>query len=111
MDNLITKEEFYNKFDENKVLTDLKKCWDKNSFNFNIKPTREDFKQYLENSLIDLKMNNYIYVITCDETNNSPEIIDINKLKIRVDFKSYNYNVYYADYILPDAFEQLELKN
>jgi len=93
------------------VIKDLKTCWDNHILNLYTKQTYNDFKECVRNTLNRIGLEKYSFNVICDERNNSPEVLDSQKLRVAIGFCSLIYGSFYeTEYTLPDAFEQLELK-
>jgi len=93
------------------VIKDLKTCWDKHTLSLYTKKTYNDFDECVRNTLNRIGLGKYSFNVICDETNNPPEIIDSQKLRVIIRFCALTYGSFYeTEYTLPDAFEQLELK-
>jgi len=92
---------------ETKVLKDLEVCWVENACEFNDYQTRQKFIRCVENTLKTLQLNNYKHDIVCDEQNNTPEIINEEKIALKLIFKSHS-GYYERNYTLPDDFFKLQ---
>ena len=91
---------------EKQILKDLFECWTNNAFEL-YKLAYPIFKKCVENSLKRLGLSEYKHQIICDDTNNTEDIIEQQKLKISLHFR-HTQGYYHVDYILPDDFSKLQ---
>ena len=95
---------------EKEVLKDLEACWVENVFEFNNYQTHQKFIRCVENTLKRLQLNDYQHKTICDETNNSPDVMEQEKVAISLNFRSKS-GYYYRDYVLPDDFAKIQNQN
>ena len=93
------------------VIKDLKTCWDNHILNLYTKKLYNDFEECVRNTLNRIGLGKYSFNVICDERNNSPEVINNQKLRVTIIFNALIHASFYeTEYTLPDAFEQLEFK-
>lgn len=110
--DVFTDNDFANYLEncEKEVLKDLEACWVENTFEPNDYQTRRKFVRCVENTLKRLQLNDYQHKTICDETNNSPNIIEQEKVAVTLNFKSKS-GYYSRDYMLPDDFVKIQNQN
>ena len=103
-DNDITK---FLSYYETKVLKDLKTCWDENTFEPIHSKTHKKFVKCVEDSLKKYGIAHYQHEIVCDETNNTPDVVMKQKIKLDLNFK-HSQGYYCRVYTLPDDFDKIQ---
>ena len=110
--NVFTDSDFANYLEtgEKEVLKDLEACWVENTFEPNDYQTRRKFIRCVENTLKRLQLGDYKHDIRCNEENNTPEIINEEKVAVTLNFKAKS-GYYERNYILPDDFAKIQNQN
>ena len=106
--DVFTDSDFANYLEtcENEVLKKLQKFWVENTFEFNNYQTRKKILGCVEDTLKTLQLNDYKHNIICDERNNTPEIMNEDKVVVTLNFKARS-GYYERNYILPDDFSKI----